>query len=55
MSLFLKTGVKNSLNARVFKKKESVNDYVFEATPNAAFYVSVGLSFNPFAKSRKKQ
>lgn len=53
-SLFLKTGVKNSLNARVFKKNESVNDYVFEATPNTAFYVSIGLSFNPFAKSRKK-
>lgn len=54
MSTFIKTGIKNSLNARVFKKSESVNDYIFEAKPNAAFFVSVGLSINPFWKSRKK-
>lgn len=54
MSTFIKTGMKSSLNARIFKKSASVNDYVFEAKPNAAFYVSVGLSINPFSKPRKK-
>lgn len=54
MSTFIKTGMKSSLNARVFKKSESVNDYIFEAKPNAAFYVSIGLSINPFSKSGKK-
>lgn len=54
MSTFIKTGVKNSLNARIFKKNESVNNYVFDAKPNAAFYVSIGFSINPFAKPRKK-
>jgi hypothetical protein len=54
MSTFIKTGIKSSLNARVFKKNESVNNYVFEAKPNAAFYVTVGFSINPFAKPRKQ-
>jgi hypothetical protein len=54
MSTFIKTGIKNSLNARVFKKSDSVNDYIFEAKPNAAFFVSVGLSINPFWKPGKK-
>lgn len=54
MSTFIKTGMKSSLSARVFKKTESVNDYVLEAKPNTAFFVSVGLSINPFWKSRKK-
>jgi hypothetical protein len=54
MSTFIKTGLKSSLNARKFRKSESVNDYVFEASPNAAFYVSIGFSINPFSKPRKK-
>lgn len=54
MSAFIKTGIKTSLNANIFKKSESANDYVFEAKPNAAFYVNVGFSINPFAKPRKQ-
>lgn len=54
MSTFIKTGMKTSLNARKFRKSEPVNDFVLEAKPNAAFYVSVGLSINPFSKPRKK-
>lgn len=54
MSTFIKTGLKTSLNARKFRKSESVNDYVLEAKPNGAFYVSAGFSINPFSKPRKK-
>lgn len=54
MSTFIKTGIKTSLNARQFRKSESVKDYVLEAKPNGAFYISAGLSINPFAKPRKK-
>jgi hypothetical protein len=54
MSTFIKTGMKTSLNARKFLKSEAVNDYVLEAKPNATFYVTAGLSINPFSKPRKK-
>jgi hypothetical protein len=52
-SAFIKTGIKNSMNARIFKKSESVNDFIFEAKPNAALYLNIGLSVNPFAKPKK--
>lgn len=50
----LRTGIRISPSSRIFEKKESSNHYVFEANPNAAFYCTIGLSFNPFMKKRKK-
>lgn len=50
----LKTGVRSITSARIFEKSKSFNSYVFEAKPDAAFYLSMGVSFNPFAKAKKK-
>jgi len=54
LSFFIKTGIKTSLNARQFRKNDRVNEYVLNAKPNGALYVSAGLSINPFWKPRKK-
>lgn len=50
----LKAGVRTITAARIFEKSKSFNSYVFEAKPGAACYVSIGVSFNPFAKAKKK-
>lgn len=43
-------GAKNIVRARLFEKSESYDSYIFQAKPNTAFYMNVGLSFNPFIK-----
>ncbi|WP_199121411.1 hypothetical protein [Pedobacter sp. ASV28] len=49
----VKTGLKNVTSGRVFEKSKSFDNYVFEAKPNGAMYLNLGISFNPFAKSKK--
>lgn len=49
----LKTGLKTIPTSRIFEKNESPNDYIFKANPQSSFYVSIGLSFNPFHKIKK--
>ncbi len=46
----LKGGAKSMMRSRVFEKSESYDSYIFQAKPQTAFYVNVGLSFNPFIK-----
>ncbi|SEM31552.1 hypothetical protein SAMN05421856_102357 [Chryseobacterium taichungense] len=45
-----KGGAKSMMRSRVFEKSASYGSYVFQAKPEAAFYVNVGLSFDPFIK-----
>lgn len=49
----LKSGVKTIPRARIFEKNKPQRDYIWEASPHPSFYMSAGLSFNPFAKKRK--
>jgi len=46
----LKTGTKSMMRSRVFEKSESYDSYIFQAKPQSAFYVNIGLSFDPFIK-----
>lgn len=50
----LKTGYKSITSGRVFEKTKSFDNYVFEAKPNGAMYLNLGISFNPFAKGKSK-
>lgn len=47
-----KTGLKNAIEAKVFEKSATQNDYVFKAKPEPSFYFNAGLSFNPFGKKK---
>lgn len=49
----VKTGYKSITSGRVFEKSKSFDNYLFEAKPNGAMYLTLGVSFNPFAKSKK--
>ncbi len=49
----VKTGYKSITSGRVFEKSKSFDNYLFEAKPNGAMYLNLGVSFNPFAKSKK--
>ncbi|MCD0477704.1 hypothetical protein LPB90_04515 [Chryseobacterium sp. LC2016-29] len=49
-----KTGLRATPNSRVFEKKESQKDYIFESKAKPSFYFNVGLSYNPFGKPRTK-
>jgi len=46
----VKSGMKTISGSRIFEKKERQNNYVWEASADPSFYLSLGLSFNPFAK-----
>lgn len=45
-----KGGAKGMMRSRVFEKSASYGSYIFQAKPQAAFYMNVGLSFDPFIK-----
>lgn len=50
----LKTGIRATPASRVFEKKESPNDFIFDANAKPSFYFNVGISYNPFGKPRVK-
>ncbi|MBM7420767.1 MULTISPECIES: hypothetical protein [Chryseobacterium] len=49
-----KTGLRATPNSRIFEKKESQKNYIFESNSKPSFYFNVGLSYNPFGKPRTK-
>ncbi len=49
----VKTGYKSITSGRVFEKSKSFDNYLFEAKPDGAMYLNLGVSFNPFAKNKK--
>lgn len=49
-----KTGIKLSPNGRIFEKSGSFADPVFEIKNDPSFYFNFGVSFNPFAKYKKR-
>lgn len=50
----LKTGLRATPSSRIFEKKESQKDYIFESNAKPSFYFNLGLSYNPFGKPRTK-
>lgn len=46
----VKGGAKSMVVSRAFEKSESFGSYIFKAQPQTTFYVSAGLSFDPFIK-----
>lgn len=53
--LTAKSGMKYTPSGRIFKKQESFADPVYQTKPDPAFYVNIGLSFNPFSILGKKR
>lgn len=51
--LSLRAGVRINPYARTFEKDRSFTDYTWEGRADAAPYVNIGFSFNPFAKPKK--
>lgn len=51
--LSLRAGVRINPEARTFEKDRSFTDYTWEGRADAAPYVNIGFSFNPFAKPKK--
>lgn len=51
--LTLKGGIRMTASSRVFDRKESINDFIYETKPDASPYFNAGISFNPFAKKRR--
>jgi hypothetical protein len=51
--LSLRAGVRINPYARTFEKDRSFTDYTWEGRADPAPYVNIGLSFNPFVKSKK--
>lgn len=49
-----KTGLKLSPNGRIFEKSGSFADPVFEIKNDPSLYINLGVSFNPFAKYKKR-
>ncbi|SNR76871.1 DUF6268 family outer membrane beta-barrel protein [Flavobacterium sp. ov086] len=52
--LSAKTGIRLSPNGRIFEKSGSYADPVFEVKNDPSFYMNFGVSFNPFAKYKKR-
>ena len=50
----LKTGIRATPASRIFEKKESPNDFIFDANAKPSFYFNVGISYNPFGRSKRK-
>lgn len=44
----LKGGYKSIPVARIFEKNGKMDDFIFDAKPESAFYFNVGISLNPF-------
>jgi hypothetical protein len=53
--LTAKTGMKLTTTGRLFRKEDSFNSPVFKTSPDPTFYVSIGVSFNPFSVIGKKK
>ncbi|MBS0027644.1 DUF6268 family outer membrane beta-barrel protein [Chitinophaga sp. 22321] len=53
--LTAKTGMRITPSGRVFRKEDSFGSPVFQTTPDPAFYVNAGISFNPFSLIGKKK
>jgi hypothetical protein len=51
--LSLRAGVRLNPYSRTFEKDRSFTDYTWEGRADAAPYVNIGFSFNPFAKQKK--
>ncbi len=45
---FLKGGINNVISARVTKRGEKTNNYVYDQKEDAQAYIRFGVSFNPF-------
>ncbi len=50
----LKAGLRAAPVSRIFEKKESPNDFIFDANAKPAVYLNVGISYNPFGKVKRK-
>lgn len=50
-----KAGMKFTSSGRLFRKEDSFGDPVYETTPDPAFFLNVGVSFNPFSLLGKKK
>ena len=48
-----KGGLKMTTAARVFDRKESFGDFIYESKPDATPYFNIGVSFNPFGKKNQ--
>lgn len=51
----LKTGMRLTTSGRLFRKEDSFGDPVFETRPDPAYYINVGISFNPFTVIGKRK
>ncbi|MFT3919917.1 DUF6268 family outer membrane beta-barrel protein [Cloacibacterium sp.] len=51
--LSAKTGVCYSPSSRLMEKDAEFSDYIFDTKPKPSFYFNVGVSFNPFKKSKQ--
>lgn len=49
-----KAGLLVTPSSRIFEKKESFNDYIFDMNAKTSFYFNVGISYNPFGNPRQK-
>jgi len=52
--LFTRVGVKSLVRNGVFNKKDKFNDHVFSTEQDPHFYFNVGISYNPFIKTKRK-
>lgn len=50
-----KTGMRLTTSGRLFRKEDSFGAPVFETRPDPAYYLNVGISFNPFTVIGKKK
>lgn len=49
-----RTGLANVFNSRVSERGKNTNDYIFSSKQDGAGYFSLGFSFNPNLKKKKK-
>ncbi|GAA4159000.1 hypothetical protein GCM10022217_21040 [Chryseobacterium ginsenosidimutans] len=46
----LKIGLRAAPRSRIFEKRETFNNFIFEANTKPALYFNIGISYNPFTK-----
>ncbi|WP_185937413.1 hypothetical protein [Chitinophaga polysaccharea] len=51
----VKTGMRLTASGRLFRKEDSFGSPVFKTRPDPAYYLNVGISFNPFTVIGKKK
>lgn len=49
----VKGGIRITSASRIFDRKESFNDYIYDAKPDPSPYFSAGVSYTPFSKKKK--